>query len=101
MPLRGLHEGHMTMGPRKLGRIPKHHKLVKRPRPGSGTADARRLAGIALIAPLLGLTACDRSPEVRAAPKPPSVTVVAAAQRSVPVYGQYVGAAEAVKTGVG
>jgi multidrug efflux pump subunit AcrA (membrane-fusion protein) len=88
----------MTMGRRKLGRIPKHHKLVKRPRPGSGTADACRLAGIALIALLLGLTACDRSPEVRAAPKPPSVTVVAAAQRSVPVCGQYVGQTEAVKT---
>ena len=45
-----------------------------------------------------GLAACDRSPQVNAAPKPPAVTVVAVAQRSVPVYGQYVGQTEAVKT---
>jgi RND family efflux transporter MFP subunit len=31
-------------------------------------------------------------------PKPPAVTVVAVAQRAVPVYGQYVGQTEAVKT---
>ena len=51
-----------------------------------------------LIAVLPGLAACDRSPQVNAAPKPPAVTVVAVAQRSVPVYGQYVGQTEAVKT---
>ncbi len=51
-----------------------------------------------LIAALSGLVACDRSPQVSAAPKPPAVTVVAVAQRSVPVYGQYVGQTEAVKT---
>ena len=56
------------------------------------------LGGMALIAALSGLVACDRSPEVSAAPKPPAVTVVAVAQRSVPVYGQYVGQTEAVKT---
>jgi RND family efflux transporter MFP subunit len=53
---------------------------------------------MALIAVLSGLVACDRSPQVSAAPKPPAVTVVAVAQRSVPVYGQYVGQTEAVKT---
>ena len=58
----------------------------------------RLLAGTALIAVLSGLAACDRSPEVSAGPKPPGVTVVAVAQRSVPVYGQYVGQTEAVKT---
>lgn len=52
---------------------------------------------MALIA-ILALAACDRSPQVSAGPKPPSVTVVAVAQRSVPVYGQYVGQTEAVKT---
>jgi len=47
---------------------------------------------------VLALAACDRSPQVSAGPKPPSVTVVAVAQRPVPVYGQYVGQTEAVKT---
>jgi RND family efflux transporter MFP subunit len=51
-----------------------------------------------LMAALSGLVGCDRSPQVSAAPKPPAVTVVAVAQRSVPVYGQYVGQTEAVKT---
>ena len=54
--------------------------------------------GVALLALHLGLAACNRSPEVGAAPKPPSVTVVVVAQRPVPVYGQYVGQTEAVKT---
>jgi len=58
----------------------------------------RRLASAALIVLVLGLAACNRSAEVRAAPKPPSVTVVAVAQRAVPVYGQYVGQTEAVRT---
>lgn len=58
----------------------------------------RLLGGIVLIAALSGLVGCDRSPQVSAAPKPPAVTVVAVAQRSVPVYGQYVGQTEAVKT---
>jgi RND family efflux transporter MFP subunit len=52
----------------------------------------------ALIVVLSGLTACNRSPEVNATPKPLAVTVVAAAQRPVPVYGHYVGQTEAVKT---
>ena len=51
-----------------------------------------------LLALLAGTAACDRSPQVSAAPKPPAVTVVAVAQRPVPVYGQYVGQTEAVKT---
>jgi len=53
---------------------------------------------LVLMAALTALAACDQSPEVNAAPKPPAVTVVAVAQRSVPVYGQYVGQTEAVKT---
>jgi RND family efflux transporter MFP subunit len=51
-----------------------------------------------LLAFLAGTVACDRSPQVSAAPKPPAVTVVAVGQRPVPVYGQYVGQTEAVKT---
>src|SRR5256885_16875337 len=45
----------------------------------------------------LGLAACSR-PEAVSTPKPPAVTVAAVAQRPVPVYGQYVGQTEAVKT---
>ena len=56
------------------------------------------LAGMGLIALLLALGACNRSPEVSATPRPPAVTVVTAARQRVPVYGQYVGQAEAVKT---
>ena len=58
----------------------------------------RCLAGAGLIALLLALAACNRSPEVSATPKPPAVTVVAANRQRVPVYGQYVGQTEAVKT---
>jgi len=43
------------------------------------------------------LAACS-SPEVKPASEPPKVTVVTVAQRTVPVYGQYVGQTEAVKT---
>jgi RND family efflux transporter MFP subunit len=75
-----------------------HHTEVNPVIPPPGAAYARRLAGVALMALLLGLAACNRSPEVGAAPKPPSVTVVAVGQRSVPVYGQYVGQTEAVRT---
>ncbi len=45
----------------------------------------------------LGLAACSR-PEAVSTPKPPAVSVAAVAQRPVPVYGQYVGQTEAVKT---
>jgi membrane fusion protein, multidrug efflux system len=73
---------------------PGHHKGVK-----SGVTNIVRLLGSAvLIVALAGLAACNRSPEVSATPKPPAVTVVAVAQRAVPVYGQYVGQTEAVKT---
>jgi len=72
--------------------------IVNEFRPASGAAFARRFAGVAPILLVLGLAACSGSPEVGAAPKPLSVTVVAVGQRSVPVYGQYVGQTEAVKT---
>jgi len=71
-----------------------HHKTVS----ASASTSARRSACIALIAVLLGLVGCSRSPEVAATPKPPAVTVVAATQLRVPVYGQYIGQTEAVKT---
>ena len=51
-----------------------------------------------LIASLLALGACRPSPDASAAPKPPAVTVVADARQRVPLYGQYVGRSEAVKT---
>jgi RND family efflux transporter MFP subunit len=57
----------------------------------------RRAAGLAAAA-WLGLTACTSSPEAVPAPKAPAVTVVAVAQRAVPVYGQYVGQTEAIRT---
>ncbi len=57
----------------------------------------RRPAGLAAAA-WLGLTACTSSPEAVPAPKAPAVTVAAVAQRAVPVYGQYVGQTEAVRT---
>jgi RND family efflux transporter MFP subunit len=50
---------------------------------------------VAVVAVVLG--ACS-SPEAKPAPQPPAVTVVTVAQRAVPVYGQYVGQTEAVKT---
>jgi len=58
---------------------------------------ARRAAGLA-SAFGLGVTACGPSPAAGPPPKPPAVTVVAVAQGSVPVYGEYVGQTEAVKT---
>ena len=67
-------------------------------RPKEVTHLVRRFGSAALVVALSGLAACNRSPDVSATPKPPSVTVVAVAQRPVPVYGQYVGQAEAVKT---
>ena len=52
----------------------------------------------ALLALLAGVAACSRSPAAAPPPTPPAVTVVAAVARAVPVYGQYVGQTEAVKT---
>ena len=59
---------------------------------------ARVLTGVTLATLLLALAACSRSPDAGAAPKPPAVTVVAATSRRVPVYGDYVGQTDAVKT---
>jgi multidrug efflux system membrane fusion protein len=75
-----------------------HHIEMMQVLPRCGEAYGRRLVGVALTVLLLGLAACNRSPEVGAAPNPPSVTVVAVGQRAVPVYGLYVGQTEAVKT---
>jgi RND family efflux transporter MFP subunit len=83
---------------RKPGPQRTHHIVVSRLFPESLAAYERRVAGVALTVLLFGIAGCNRSPEVGAAPKPPSVTVVAVGQRSVPVYGQYVGQTEAVKT---
>jgi membrane fusion protein, multidrug efflux system len=91
-------EGHVKVRDGKPGPGPTHHTDMERALPGYGAAIARRLGGVALLLLLAALAACNRSPEVGAAPKPPSVTVVAVAQRPVPVYGQYVGQTEAVKT---
>ncbi len=57
-----------------------------------------RWLALALGLALAGVAGCGRAPEARPAPRPPAVTVVAVAQRAVPVYGQYVGQTEAVKT---
>jgi membrane fusion protein, multidrug efflux system len=46
----------------------------------------------------LALAACGQSPGATPPPAPPAVTVVAVGQQSVPVYGEYVGQTEAVKT---
>jgi len=46
----------------------------------------------------LGLAACNPSPAAGPTPPPPAVTVVAVVQRAVPVYGEYVGQTEAVRT---
>jgi RND family efflux transporter MFP subunit len=58
----------------------------------------RLWVGSVLVVMLLALAACNRSTEVGAAPQPPAVTVVAAAPQRVPVYGDYIGQTEAVKT---
>ena len=52
--------------------------------------------GAGLGVALLAVVACSRSPDVATEPKPPAVGVVAAAPHRVPVYGEYVGQAEAV-----
>lgn len=62
-----------------------------------GRAWLRRIAGLAATA-WLGFVACTHPPEAAPNPKPAAVTVVAVAQRPVPVYGQYVGQTEAVQT---
>jgi RND family efflux transporter MFP subunit len=56
----------------------------------------RRMLGPAALAGL-GLVACNR-PEAVPPPKPLAVTVTPVVQRTVPVYAQYVGQTEAVKT---
>ena len=69
-----------------------------RPLPRRRAPSPSWLAGAGVTALLLAVAACNRSPEVGATPKPPAVTVVAAAHQRVPVYGQYVGQTEAVQT---
>jgi RND family efflux transporter MFP subunit len=51
-----------------------------------------------LAALALGLAACGDTPASPPPPAAPAVTVVPAAERPVPVYGQYVGQTEAVRT---
>jgi len=75
-----------------------HHKGVRSDHLLPCPASRQFWLFAALIALQLALAACDRSPEVGAAPKPPAVTVVAATQHRVPVYGEYIGQTEAVKT---
>ena len=70
---------------------------VTKSRGGTGRGLAHRLVGVAAMA-WLGVVACSHPPEAVPSPKPVAVTVVAAAQRTVPVFGQYVGQTEAVKT---
>jgi RND family efflux transporter MFP subunit len=57
-----------------------------------------RRCGWLLAAVGLGLVACSPTPEAVPAPTPPAVTVVAVAQRAVPLYAEYVGQTEAVQT---
>jgi membrane fusion protein (multidrug efflux system) len=59
------------------------------------------LAGMSVglvAAAALVLTACSGSPEAVPPPQAVPVTVVSVAQRDVPVYGQYIGQTEAVRT---
>jgi RND family efflux transporter MFP subunit len=56
-------------------------------------------AGALVAAAWLALVACDsRPPEAVQPPRPVPVTVAVVAERTVPVYGQYVGQTEAVRT---
>jgi RND family efflux transporter MFP subunit len=50
------------------------------------------------LAAAAALVACNPSPEAVPVPRPLAVTVVAVAQRTVPVHGEYVGQTEAVRT---
>ena len=53
---------------------------------------------LALFVLVVTLAACTRAPEALPVAKAPAVTVTAVAQRTVPIYSQYVGQTEAVKT---
>ncbi len=57
-----------------------------------------RVSAVLATAAALVLTACSGSPEAVPPPKPVAVTVFAVAQRDVPVFSQYVGQTEAVRT---
>ena len=76
---------------------PFRHRHVSRAASVPTMRRAARAAGLAALA-LLGFAACNASPAAAPAPRPPAVTVAPVAQRAVPVYGQYVGQTEAVKT---
>ena len=56
------------------------------------------MRALLVLVAAVALAGCNGSPEAKPVPKPPAVTVVPVAQRTIPVYGQYVGQTEAVKT---
>jgi membrane fusion protein (multidrug efflux system) len=85
----------VSVEPRADG-LAETHGQVRR-RADRRRAWTRQLTRLAAIAGL-GLVACTHPPEAAPTPKPPVVSVVAVGQRPVPVYGQYVGQTEAVKT---
>src|SRR5689334_11390700 len=59
----------------------------------------RRALGLALASiTALVVAACGPSPAATPPPPPPAVTVVPVGEKTVPVYGEYVGQTEAVKT---
>jgi multidrug efflux system membrane fusion protein len=62
----------------------------------SGLAPTRRWS-VAVLAGLLLLAACERKKEA-APPPPPSLKVATAVQKSVPLYGEFVGTLVGVKT---
>ena len=63
----------------------------------TGLAPARRWS-VAVLAGLLLLAACERKKEAAAPPPPPSLKVATAEQKSVPLYGEFVGTLVGVKT---
>jgi membrane fusion protein, multidrug efflux system len=58
---------------------------------------ATRRWSVAVLAGLLLLAGCERKKEAAAPPPPPSLKVATAAQKSVPLYGEFVGTLVGVK----